>query len=85
MKTTDEIRCLPIDAWPARDREAWEAATAPGDLLDPGGPLSSLAARTRRNIAQSYGRWLAWHDGHGRLGVRSTRRCGLHPNTSRPT
>ena len=68
MTTADEIRCLPIDAWPAPDRTRWEAATAPGDLLDPGGPLSSLAARTLRGIAQSYGRWLTWHDGHGRLG-----------------
>jgi site-specific recombinase XerD len=61
MLTGDQIRCLRIDEWPVPDRTAWQAATTPGDILDLGGPLSSLAPRTLRGIIQSYGRWLAWH------------------------
>lgn len=52
-------RCLKIEDWPAADRAAWEAALAPGDLLD--GTMGaahhwSTATRVKRHRA--YGRWL---------------------------
>lgn len=60
MTSTTSPLCLPVTAWPAADRQAWEAAVTPGDFLEPGGPLSHLAPRTLKGVAQSYGRWLAW-------------------------
>jgi integrase/recombinase XerD len=50
---------LRIEDWPAADRAAWEAALAPGDLLD--GTMGaahhwSTATRVKRHRA--YGRWL---------------------------
>jgi hypothetical protein len=67
MMSSEQVRCLLICEWPVPDRIAWQAATAPGDILDPGSPLSILAPRTLRNIAQSYGRWLAWLKHRGLL------------------
>jgi hypothetical protein len=52
---------LPVDEWPAADREAFEAAYAPGDLFDgTAGPGAHLAEGTRRMIRTSYGRWLGF-------------------------
>ena len=51
-------KSIPIALWPARDRAAWDAALAPGDVLDPGGVASRWSPATRRKTALGYGRFL---------------------------
>jgi integrase/recombinase XerD len=52
---------LPVEEWPAADREAFETAYAPGDMFDEtAGPGAHLAEGTRRMIRTSYSRWLGF-------------------------
>ena len=51
---------LKLEAWPAPDRAAWQAALVIGDLLDPGGRASAWAPTTRAGVCTGYGRWLGW-------------------------
>lgn len=52
-------RCLKIEDWPAADRGAWEAALAPGDLLDGTmGAAHHWSTATRIKRHRAYGRWL---------------------------
>lgn len=52
-------RCLKIEDWPVADRAAWEAALAPGDLLDGTmGAAHHWSASTRVKRHRAYGRWL---------------------------
>ncbi len=57
---------LNIEEWPASDRAAWEAARAPGDVLDPGAPASEWSPATVRWMSNTYGHWLAWLKQSGR-------------------
>ena len=73
-------RCLPLADWPPADRQGWQAAVAPGDLLLlDDGPGAGLAPRTLLRHRASYGRWLSWLRAQGRLdpasmpGERATR------------
>jgi integrase/recombinase XerD len=59
--------CLPLHHWPEGDRLAWENACRPGSLLDEYRAAANWAPLTRRSVAQSYGRWLAWLDSGGFL------------------
>ena len=52
--------CLPLEAWPVSDRNAWESAIQPGDFLDPHGAAADWAPTTRGNAWRAYGRWLAF-------------------------
>ena len=60
-------RCLPLAAWPAADRTAWEMTIRQGDLLLDDGPAAPLRPLTRHRHRQSYGRWLGWLARSGRL------------------
>jgi integrase/recombinase XerD len=51
--------CLPVSAWPAPDREAWDAAHRRGGLLDDDGLAANWAVATSSNIAKGYGRFLS--------------------------
>jgi integrase len=53
------LKHLPVEEWPAADREAFKAAYAPGDVFDDtAGPGAHLMEGTRRMIRTSYRRWL---------------------------
>jgi integrase len=60
-------RCLPLAEWPAPDRQAWEAALIPGDILDEGGARAGYSSVSNRKVARGYGRWLSWLAFTGRL------------------
>lgn len=61
-------RCLPLTDWPEPDRLAWEAALAPGDLLDGTmGPGHHWSADTREKYRKGYGRWLTFVIGSGQF------------------
>ena len=52
-------RQLKLEDWPEGDRAAWNAALAPGDLLDGTmGPAFHLAPATQTIYRYNYGRWL---------------------------
>ncbi len=55
-----ERRGMPLTEWPRADREGWEAALAPGDLLEAGGARARYALETNRKLVKNYGRWLTW-------------------------
>jgi len=59
--------CLKIGAWPAQDRQAWEAALQEGDIFEPAGTAVRWKPRTRNKVAVAYGRWLTWLDRVDRL------------------
>lgn len=52
--------CLPLEDWPAIDRQAWERAIQSGDILDTDGAGARWAPTTRGNAWRAYGRWLAF-------------------------
>ena len=60
MVAKDRWPALPIDAWPRRDFEAWQAARNPGGPLEPGGAASRLASETRACMQRLYGQFLHW-------------------------
>jgi integrase len=51
---------LPLQAWPASDRNAWEHAIQSGDILDPDGAAARWAPTTRGNALRAYGKWLSF-------------------------
>jgi len=59
--------CLPPEAWPVQERDAYEAALRPGDLLEPGGLAAEWSPHSRRKNAKGYGRWLTWLSVQGLL------------------
>ena len=66
------VRCWPIAAWPATDRDAWEAAQRQGDPFEPGGLAAGWSPATRTVTENGYGRWLAWLDAEGALSAGQT-------------
>lgn len=52
--------CLPIEAWPAPDRDAWAAAHRRGGLLDDDGAAAGWAPATSTIIARGFGRFLSF-------------------------
>jgi len=67
LHSDPERRCKPLEEWPELDRSLWQAALAPGDLLEEGGSHSGWAAHTKNWITKGYGRWLHWLDRRGEL------------------
>ena len=64
----DPRRCWRrLPEWPASYRQAWEAATAPGDDLDQPSYGRSLRPATLNTYARNFGRWLSFLDGRGEL------------------
>jgi integrase len=53
-----KIRSLPLQLWPAADKNAWEAACRPSARLKRGGAASHLKPVTRNDLAQRYGYFL---------------------------
>lgn len=71
-------RCLPLHLWPSEDRAAWEAALAPGDVLDGTvGPGFHWREETRSKYRKGYGRWLTFLVRSGML------RAAVHDPTDR--
>jgi integrase/recombinase XerD len=52
--------CLPVDAWPPLDRDAWVAAHRRGGLLDDDGLAAHWAPATSQIVAGGYGRFLSF-------------------------
>lgn len=80
MARNPENCCIPLGDWPKLDREAWQSAQEPADLLDPAvGQASRWSEATRQMIESGYGRWLGWLalvgelDPHERPWERATR------------
>ena len=57
-KSGAKIRSLPIQLWPAADKNAWGAACRPSARLKRGGAASHLKPVTRNDLAQRYGYFL---------------------------
>jgi len=51
---------LPLAAWPATDRAAWQDLFRAGDILDGQGAACHWAEATRRTNRKHYARWLGW-------------------------
>ena len=51
---------MPFDSWPRVDRDAWEAATADGDLLNGRGRGADWTPKTRKSVCKGYGYWLRY-------------------------
>jgi integrase/recombinase XerD len=62
-----ERRCKPIEQWPQRDQQGWQAALQAGDLLEEGGCRAGHSRFSNRAMVKGYGRWLAWLDARGLL------------------
>jgi integrase len=60
-------RAVPIAAWPAADRVAWNRAFRVGDLFDDAGPAAHWRPATRALVAGAYGHWLGFLLATGRL------------------
>ena len=60
-------RCVPLDEWPAADRQAWPVAIADGSLLADAGPAARWRQGTRDRVVQSYGRFLGYLEYYGIL------------------
>ena len=72
-------RCRPLADWPEPDRQAWTAAQAAGDILDPGGPAAGWAPHTRRGVVSGWGHFLTWLDQAGELRTDETPAARLTP------
>jgi integrase/recombinase XerD len=57
---TVDRRCLPIAAWPERDRLAWEVGTCRAGPFEKSGAGSDWSPHSRKKTAKGYGRWLGW-------------------------
>jgi integrase len=56
-----ERACLPVDKWPHEDREVWQKACEPVDLLDEDfGARSQHAEISNRKAEKGYGRWITF-------------------------
>lgn len=58
---------LPFDRWPEIDRAAWTAAQSPGNVFIDGGGAAAWSTKNVKQIAKSYGRWLAYLAAAGML------------------
>jgi integrase/recombinase XerD len=63
----EERICKPLNRWPERDRQHWQAALMPGDLLEQGGCRAECSWGSNRTMMRGYGRWLTWLDSRGLL------------------
>lgn len=60
-------RCMPLEEWPARDREAWIKATTSAGPLDDSGLAAHWRDETRRATIAAYGRYLTYLERNGEL------------------
>ena len=60
-----KLKHLPLEDWPADDREAFGIAYAPGDIFDESrGPGAHHSEGWRRMILTTYRRWLGFLTAH---------------------
>ena len=60
-----KLKHLPLEDWPADDREAFRIAYAPGDIFDDSrGPAAHHSEGWRRMILTTYRRWLGFLAAH---------------------
>lgn len=62
-----ERACLTAAEWPAADRQRWQEALRPGDILEAGGERRRYAAISNRKVERGYGRWLTYLRSVGEL------------------
>ena len=72
-------RCRPVAEWPQTHRHAWTMAVRQGDRLNPGGPASQWAPRSKLKTEKGYGRFLTWLDLRGELDPESPPGTGVTP------
>ncbi|MBK6599918.1 MAG: site-specific integrase [Proteobacteria bacterium] len=53
-------RKLPIDLWPAADRDRWQRATVAVDFFDVDASAAHWSTKTRYQAQAAYGRWLSY-------------------------
>jgi integrase/recombinase XerD len=67
MLMHDTFRHIPIppEEWPHHHQEAWRQARHQGDVLDPGGPASTLRRASQAMAEIGWGLWLSYlkHEG----------------------
>jgi hypothetical protein len=64
-----KVRSLPIDLWPAADRDAFTAACQRAVRLKRGGRAAHLKPITQKDLARRYGYFLDYMDRQGKLDV----------------
>jgi integrase/recombinase XerD len=64
---TPQRRCMPLEEWPARDREAWAGAVRGGGLLDERGLAAHWRQLSKNSVISAYGRYLTFLALHGWL------------------
>src|SRR5260370_1592670 len=70
MNETGVLRArgaIPLAEWPRVDRELWDAALRPVDLLDDGGMRAGYAPSSNQKVVKGYGTWLRWLSHQGLL------------------
>ena len=60
---------MPLTEWPRVDRELWNAALRPGDLLEDGGSRAGHAPSSNQKVVKGYSCWLGWLAHGGLLNV----------------
>jgi integrase len=65
-------RVLPIEDWSWADREAWKAAQKVAALLDEGGVVSHLSARTLKDLTSRYAYFLHFLAEQGKLNLHGS-------------
>jgi hypothetical protein len=61
VKIMRTLKHLPLNEWPAADREVFRVVHEPGDVFDDtGGPGAHLSEGSRRMIRSTYRRWLGF-------------------------
>jgi integrase len=76
---TAKVLSLPLDRWPDRDRDAWNAACRPATRLNPGGPAGHLKSVTRDDHARHYGCFLDFLDRRGLLRLHEPAAVNITP------
>ena len=77
MRRRSAFSSLSYADWPTLDRQLFDTARCPGDILQPGGPASLWRPATVQWAVESYGCWLWWCQREGELDATEdpARRC----------
>jgi len=79
MPETPMMRALPLAEWPTVDRELWNAALRPGDLLEDGGSRADHAPSSNQKVVKGYSCWLGWLAHGGLLDVEEPPASRISP------
>lgn len=75
------VRSLPVDAWPASDREAWSLGCRPNQRLNKGGGAAHMKPITRADLARRYGYFLDFLDRAALLDCAAAGAAQVTPET----